>query len=248
MKKSIQNVLAILEILLIWGLGALILNRPVLPGPVETFRALFGFLGEKAAYEHIGASLFRVLAGTVIGIAAAIPAGLLLGYGKRWNMIFGKAFDFLYMVPKIVFLPVILVLLGIGDVPKIFLIALVLFFQQAVVIRDSARSIRQEVKKTIRSLNAGPLQTMVHVLLPCCLPEIMTSLRATLGTSFALLFITESFAAERGLGYFITKCMNQRDYPLMYASIVLLAGSGCLLYYLIGVIERRLCPWKFLKN
>jgi NitT/TauT family transport system permease protein len=79
------------------------------------------------------------------------------------------------------------------------------------------------------------------------MPDIMTALRSTLGTSFALLFITETFASVSGLGYFITNCMDRRNYEEMYAAIVMLALMGTILYALIGMVEKQACKWKFLQ-
>ena len=90
---------------------------------------------------HVLVSLYRVMLGILLGTVFSIPMGILLGYSKRIEKYFGEAFDFLYMIPKIVFLPIFFVLLGIGDLSKIALIATVLFFQQTILIRDNVKNI-----------------------------------------------------------------------------------------------------------
>lgn len=194
---------------------------------------------------HILASLKRILLGICFGIIFAVPTGIILGYSKKAARYLGALFNFLYTIPKVVFLPIIIVVMGIKDMPKIFLIALVLFFQQTVVIRDAVSHISFDLLQYFKIIKATKYQIVYHLILPICIPEIITSLRASLGTAIALLFISENFAAESGLGYFVTKCMNQRNYEMMYATITVLALIGSSLYVFFGILEKKLCKWKF---
>lgn len=77
-----------------------------------------------------------------------------------------------------------------------------------------------------------------------CLPGILTALRTSLGIALALLFITETFAAFSGLGYFIMNRMEVRNYEEMYAAILTLAAIGIIAYMALDIAERKLCPWK----
>ena len=137
--------------------------------------------------------------------------------------------------------------MGIGDLPKIFLIGLVLFFQETVVIRDSAKNIPEEISQSMEAMGATDWQKMCHMVFPKCLPDVITSLRSTLGTSIALLFITENFASVSGLGYYITKSMDQRNYNQMYAAIIVLSVVGVVLYGFFGILEKSLCKWKLIE-
>ena len=146
--------------------------------------------------------------------------------------------------PLVVFLPVIIVVLGLGDFPKIFIIAITVFFQIAIMVRDAAKAIPEEQVMTMRSLCGTKWQDFRHLIWPACLPGILTALRTSLGIALALLFITETFAAFSGLGYFIMNRMEVRNYEEMYAAILTLAAIGIIAYMVLDIAERKLCPWK----
>ncbi|MBR6982300.1 MAG: ABC transporter permease [Ruminococcus sp.] len=247
MKKVIKQCIVIFEILIVWWLGSLLLQKACLPKPAEAIKTCVTLLLNGELTDHILASLIRIILGTLWGTLVAVPVGMLMGYSKNTDKYLGGFFNFLYTVPKVVFLPVIIVLMGIGDLPKIFLIGLVLFFQETVVIRDSAKNIPEEISRSMEVLGASNWQKMCHMVYPKCLPEVITSLRSSLGTSIALLFITENFASVSGLGYYITKSMDQRNYNQMYAAIIILSIIGIVIYSLFGILEKRLCKWKLIE-
>ena len=85
-------------------------------------------------------------------------------------------------------------------------------------------------------------------MLPGILPGILTALKASLGTSVALLMITELFASTSGLGYFIMNSMDSRDYPQMYAGIVILALMSAVLYGVLEAAESILCKWHYVRR
>ena len=246
--KWMGKLVVLAELFLLWEAGSLLIAKACLPAPFAAVKVLAELAVRGKILPHVIDSGKRILLGTFFGLVFSVPAGLVLGYFPKADKWFGGFFDFLYTIPKVVFLPVIIVLMGIGDLPKIFLIALVLFFQQAVVIRDAAKNLSPELTSSIRIWGANGWQIMRHLVLPGCLPEMMTSLRMSLGTSIALLFITENFASVTGLGYFITGSMDRRNYEEMYAGIIVLALLGIVLYRLVGLLEKKLCYWKVLEQ
>ena len=243
-----KEVLATVFIFALWEACSCLAKRNFLPDARSSVRALFRLTMDGTLRPHFMASLYRIGAGTALGMLAAIPAGLLIGQSKALNDCVGTILNILYPIPKVVFLPVIVVGMGIGDAPKIFLIALVLFFQMTVTIRDAAQNIPKELSRSMTALGANRLQYLYHLVFQACLPDIMTALRGTIGVSTAMLFITENFASSKGLGYFITKCMDRRDYENMYAGILALIVLGLCLYGAVGLIEKKACRWKILES
>ena len=243
-----KEIIAMFFIFALWELGSYVVKRSFFPSVYASVSALFRLLTEGTLLPHFMASLYRMGAGTLLGVLVSVPTGLLIGQSKLLNDYLGTVLNILYPVPKVVFLPVIVVGMGIGDAPKIFLIALVLFFQMAVVIRDAAQNIPMELSLSMTALGANRHQYLYHLVFQACLPDVMTALRGTIGVSTAMLFITENFASSKGLGYYITKCMDRRDYENMYAGILALIALGLLLYGLIGLLERKICRWKILES
>lgn len=152
----------------------------------------------------------------------------------------------LYPVPKIVLLPIVLLLFGIGDLSKVLIIALILFFQVLVVVRDAAANIRPELVASVRSLGAGRRAILRFVYLPACLPAALTAVRVSIGTAIAVLFFAESFATTSGLGYYIiSETWGRLAYTEMYAGVIAMSLLGLGLYYFVDRLEHRLCPWLF---
>jgi len=246
MKHKIRNLLISLAVIfLVWDLAAVSLNRYFLPDPLKTFSTAKDLFADGSIWPHILASFKRVTLGTLYGLACALPLGIVMGRFKSADGILGAFFRLIYPIPKVVFMPIVVVMLGIGDTAKIFLIFLAVFFQICIIIRDSAASLDQELVDVMCSLKAGRLQVLRHLILPGCLPGILTALKASLGTSVALLMITEVFASTSGLGYFIMNSMDSRDYPEMYAGIVILALMSALMYAFLEMLEALLCRWHY---
>jgi ABC-type nitrate/sulfonate/bicarbonate transport system permease component len=239
---------AVLALLLLWEGVSLLIHQPILPSPLTV---AITFLRELANGDLTGnfiASLWRVVASTALAVATAAPAGLILGQSKRLNGFFSPLVYLLYPVPKVVLVPVVLLFFGIGDLPKIVIIFLILFFQILVLVRDQAASIRPELIQSVRSLGAGRRALFRFVYLPASLPAILTALRQSVGTAVAVLYVAELFATQRGLGYYIYyNGSTLLNYPAMYAGIVALSLMGLGLYFSVDWLEHRLCPWLYVR-
>lgn len=243
--KRRDLLLAILAMLILWQLAAWLVRRPILPPPVEVARALIlGLRSDLAA--HFLVSLWRVVASTLLAIFLAAPAGLILGQSRRLNNLFSPVIYLLYPIPKVVFVPIVLLFLGLGDLPKIVIIFLILFFQILVLVRDQAAGLRPELVQSVRSLGAGRRALFRFVYLPASLPAILTALRQSVGTAVAVLYIAELYATQRGLGYYIyLNGSTLFNYPAMYAGIVAMSLLGLGLYFTVDWLEKRLCRWQF---
>jgi NitT/TauT family transport system permease protein len=240
--------LAIVGLLAAWGLLATLLHVDVLPGPWAVAQALVREL-PRGLGRHFLVSGWRVVASIIISVVLAVPAGLVLGQSPRLNRIFAPVVYIVYPIPKIVFLPIILLFLGIGDSSKIFIIFLILFFQILVVVRDAASALRPELIYSVRSLGAGRRALFRFVYLPATVPAVLTALRVSVGTAIAVLFFAESFATTSGLGYYIiVESWGRLAYPEMYAGVVAMSLLGLLLYFVVDALEKRLAPWMFVNS
>jgi NitT/TauT family transport system permease protein len=237
-------ILATIGLLLAWQLASALIDDPVLPPPWQVFRAFFEELPRELG-RHFLVSTGRVLASIGLALVVAVPLGLALGLSPTANRLAAPLIYLLYPIPKIVFLPVVLLLLGIGNASKVFIIALILFFQILVVVRDEAAGIRPELTASVRSLGAGRRALFRFVYLPACLPAVLTSLRVTIGTAIAVLFFAESFATTSGLGYYIiVESWGRLAYPEMYAGVMAMSLLGLALYFTVDRLQVRLCPWQ----
>ncbi len=248
MKRKVtlmSTVAGIAMFFLIWLVCATLLNKPILPSPLVVvplfFSSIFGELG-----LHFLASSGRVLAAVILATVTAAPLGLMLGQMPKLDRLVEPLIAIVYPIPKIIFLPVIYVLLGITDFSKIFLIAVIIFFQILVVVRDEALSLKKELIVSVKSLGAGRRALFRFVYLPASLPAVLTALRVSVGTAIAVLFIAEQSLTEYGLGYYIVvETYQVLLYPEMYTGIMGMGLLGVALYFLIYSIELRVSKHLF---
>lgn len=229
---------AICFVFLGWELTALTLNIPALPTPQDTIPILIRYAKELA--PDLSISAVRLFCALMIGTALALPLGLALGQSPRINALFSPVLYMLYPLPKIVLLPILLVLLGLGGAPKIILIALTIFFQVIVVMRDASLAIPQQNIDAAKTLGANRLNIWPMVIIPATINNLFTTLRISSAVAIAVLFFAEVFAGSTGIGYFIMESWAMVNYPRMFAGIVALALLGIILYEAFDLCERKL--------
>ncbi len=229
-----------------WFALSALIDSPALPSPVV---ALPEFVSQASALlPEAGVSLWRVVAAMAWGTALAVPLGLGLGRSARADAIFAPIVFLTYPVPKVVFLPVFLVLLGLGDAPKIALIGFIVFFQVLVTARDAAKAVPEASVLSVRSLGASRMDIARYVVVPAAMPDIFTALRIGTGTAIAVLFLAESIAGTDGLGWYIVDAWGRIDYPAMFAGIIAMALLGVVLYEALDAVEARVTRWRRLSR
>lgn len=227
---------------MVWHVCSALLAVPAFPPPLEALVSFFGIF-QSELLIHLKVSLYRVMVSLLIAAGLGVPLGLFLGKNKKADQLLGPLIYLTYPVPKVVFLPVLLVLLGIGNLSKIFLITLIVFFQILVTTRDAAKTLPKEYILSIRSLKATETEIYKHIYLPACLPAILTSLRLGLGTAMAVLFLVETYATREGIGFFIMNSWSSLAYSEMFAGILAMGLMGFILYLLLDAAEKVLCSW-----
>ena len=193
---------------------------------------------------HAIASACRILEGLFIALLIAVPTGLLLANYPKINKICSPLLYFTYPVPKLALLPVVMLLLGIGEAAKIAMIVMILVFQLIVSIRDAALHIPREDFHVLISLGANKRQILRWITLPAILPETLTAIRVAIGTAASVLFFTETFGTDRGMGFYIVDSWMRLAYGEMYAGIFVLSLLGFILFFTIDILEKRVCKWK----
>jgi NitT/TauT family transport system permease protein len=194
-------------------------------------------------WHHFSASTFRAVTAMVIGWAIAFPIGILMGSNHGVDRFLSPFVTMTYPVPKVVLLPVVLLLFGLGDFSKIIIISLILGYQVLVATRDGVRGIHPQHLDSIRSLGAGKWQLFWEGYLPAALPHGFTALRLNSGVSVAVLFFVESFATTEGLGYLIMDAWGQMDFNAMFVGIFGMSLLGVILNEGSNFLEKISCPW-----
>jgi len=220
------------------------LHMDMLPAPEMVAVAFWAALRQSAFWGHVGASALRACAALAASWLIGFPLGILIGFHPRIDRIVSPMVFMTYPIPKIVFLPVVLVLFGLGDLSRVLIITLIVGYQILVSCRDCIVHLPRQYVISIRSLGGGGWHTFRHVLVPAALPEGFTALRIGVGTAVAVLFFVESFATEQGLGFLIMDAWGRFDGTSMFVAIAGMSLLGVSLYETVNLLERGLCDWK----
>jgi NitT/TauT family transport system permease protein len=227
----------------LWAAAALLAARPSLPAPWSTAACLAGLLGRGFGW-HLAASLGRIAAALGIGLAIGLPLGILLGLRRRADQLVTPLVYLVFPLPKIAFLPLFILLLGLGEASKIALIATIVVFPMILAARDGIRAIPPELFLAARSLSLTPRSWPRHLILPAILPTVFSALRVCVGIAVSVLFFAENWATEWGLGCFIVNSWAIMRYDELWAGILSMSLLGLGLFGLIDVAERLFCPWR----
>jgi ABC-type nitrate/sulfonate/bicarbonate transport system permease component len=236
--------LALAVIVGAWEIAAALVHRPFLPSPWSASANLARRFADGSLARHLGASARRVGMALALAGPAAVALGLASGRSRRLDALVSPFVYLLHPLPKIAFLPVIMLFLGLGDPAKIFLIGIIIFGQILVSARDAARAVPEALIESLRSLGASRAAVTRHVVFPFALPALLSALRVGLGTAIAVLFMAESFASEEGLGWYVIDAWTRVDYPDMYAAILALSIFGLACYLAVDCAEAYLCRWR----
>ncbi len=193
---------------------------------------------------HAAASLGRVGAALALSLMTAVPAGIVIGRRRLLDRLLAPLIYVLYPVPKIALLPVLMLIFGLGDSSKILIVFLVLFFQVLVSVRDAARDVPVQFLVSLRSLGGTRAQAVRYVLLPYLAPALLSSLRIGAGTALAVLFFSETFGTNVGLGWFVMESWMRLSYLDMAAGILCLGSAGLVIFLAIDFLHRWLCRWQ----
>ena len=228
---------------IIWYLLSIITNMKVLPSPIDIYFNLNHLYDDKI-FIHVLVSLYRVGSGLIISLVFGILIGLLMAYSAKWNKFLNPLVYFTYPIPKTALLPIVMLLFGLGDISKIIILVLILVFQIIVEVRDSILNIPSGTYDVVKSLGASKFQIFIHIALPAILPAILTGIRLSLGTALSVLFFTEAYGTQYGIGYYILDAWTRIDYIAMYVGIIIISLLGFAVFILVDILEEILCKWQ----
>lgn len=230
-------------VIILWQVVAWLLKIPIIPTPGAVFINIVDIFAHQMQV-HVVSSLGRILKGIFIAIGLGVPLGFLMGYFERADKIFSPLVYFTYPIPKIALLPIVMLLFGLGEASKLIMIVLIVIFQIIITSRDAVKNIPAQVFRSLQSLGAGRWQMFREIIIPASLAEVLTATRLALGTAISILFFTETFGTEYGMGYFIMDAWMRVNYLDMYAGIVVLSFMGFCLFTVVDIAEKYYCSWR----
>jgi len=213
--------------LLIWWLLVAQLSRgnPVIGefSPAAGFSQLLSGLASGVLIRHANASLLRVLVGLSIAVGVAVPLGLLLGLNQRLELTSSAVFQFIRMISPLSWMPIAVMVFGVGDLPVYFLLAVAAIWPILLTITSAVRNINPLYIQVARSFAAEPLEIVTRVVIPAIRPSLLASIRVAVGLIWVVLVPAEMLGVSSGLGYLILDCRDRLAYGEL-TSVLLLIG------------------------
>ena len=243
-KRSASFLYGLIIFHLIWFFAALIIDKRALPSPIEVYPILNDAFA-KGMGSHLIASIVRIAEGLVISLIIGLPIGLCMAESPKINKLLSPLLYLTYPIPKLALLPVIFLLMGIGEPAKITMIVLIIVFQIIISTRDAGVNIPRENYHVLSSLGANQWQKLRLITLPAIIPDLLTAIRISIGTAISVLFFTETYGTTKGMGFYIVDSWMRISYVEMYAGILILSFLGFLLFFLLDILEEKFCKWKF---
>ncbi|MHC2598445.1 taurine transport system permease protein [Kluyvera sp. 1366] len=238
-----------LLLLLWWAITALGLVAPLfLPPPQVVLQKLIliaspqGFM-DATLWQHLGASLARMLVALFFAALIGIPVGIAMGLSPAIRGLLDPLIELYRPVPPLAYLPLMVIWFGIGETSKILLIYLAIFAPVTLSTLAGVKNAQQVRIRAAQALGASRWQLLRYVILPGAVPEILTGLRIGLGVGWSTLVAAELIAATRGLGFMVQSAGEFLATDVVLAGIAVIALIAFGLELGLRALQRRLTPW-----
>jgi len=227
-----------------WGLArANWLPAGSLPTPYTVVKT-FGTLFSHDLWGQIGDSLSLALFGLSIGVTLGFSLGLMSGLSRIGEELFDAPLQMLRTVPFLALIPLFVVWMGIGELPKVALISLATTFPMYINTAAAMRNVDRKVVEAARSYGLHGVRLIREVIFPLSLPGLLTGLRFSLSLSVLALVGAETIASNGGIGYLINQAEQFQQTSIVFCGVIIYAALGLSADLFVRVIEKLALPWR----
>ena len=221
----------------------------VVPYPHEAFESFFNLLihaiDGHTLWNHVGASLLRVLIGLFYAFVVAIPLGIIIALNRHLDRIIKPIIELLRPIPPIAWIPFAIITFGLTTLSHAFIIFIGAFFPLVQNTYDGVRQSTKVYQDVALSLGASKPQIAIEIILPSIFPNIITGLRIAIGVGWMCVIAAEMMGISgAGIGYFINYMKNIGHYSNMMAGMMMIALVGLLINGIFLLIEKYALKWK----
>jgi NitT/TauT family transport system permease protein len=215
----------------------------ILPPPSAVFAAFLQYW--KPLLRNSYVTLWTTLAGFALAVAFGIALGLLVGWSRTiYRGLYPVMIGF-NSVPKVAVVPILVIWFGVGEVPAILTAFLISFFPIVVNVATGLATMEPELEDVLRALGARKIDIMLKVGIPRTQPYLFGSLKVAITLAFVGAVVSETVAANAGIGHLMIQAGSNFQMPLVFAGLLALAVLGIAMYGVFAFIERRLTGWAF---
>lgn len=238
-----------LTILAIWELSVHLFQIPsfVLPAPSRII-AGFDAVPVSRWLDHVWATLRIALSGYAISIAIALPIAVALARSAMLSKALYPILVVIQSTPVVAIAPIVIVVLGAGDAPRIVITCLITFFPLVVSTTTGLMATPTELIELSRSLRAPVWREITQIRLPYAVPYIFSALKISITLAVIGAVVAEFVAAEKGLGYFIQFSTSLFKIQQAWSGLLVLVLLSLVLFQLVALAQRILFPWSLPKE
>ena len=242
--KLLQIVFSILLIILIWQLLSLVLNKSYVPSFTAVSYRLVLEIIRGDILRNTAISMTRILIAMTLSTSISFLIGVLVAWRNPGIMSsFLRIIVYLtYPIPHIALLPIFFYLFGV-EWSKIILILIITFYPTSISVIEWSSRFPRELSELIYVMGGDRLDLLRHVILPSSLPGILTGIRISFNTAYAVVFIAESLVGGSGLGYMIYYYWSILDFEGMYSAVLMLSILGVSTYFALEYLEHKILKW-----
>jgi ABC-type nitrate/sulfonate/bicarbonate transport system permease component len=245
-RDRLLNVISPLALLTLWELCARfdVIDTRFFPAPSSVLSIAVEMLQSGELVTHTAASMQRLAYGTILGGVPALVLGIVMGLNRTIRALFDPLIAATYPVPKSAILPLALLVFGLGEASKVFMVAIGVFFPVVINATTGVLEINKIYLDVGRNYQASRWNTFWTIALPGALPVIMTGFKLGIGIGLVLIAVAEMVAAKSGLGYLIWSAWSTFAVEQMYVGLFVIALIGFLITLVLNELERVIIPWK----
>jgi NitT/TauT family transport system permease protein len=215
----------------------------ILPAPTEILGAIVQHW--RPILRHSAVTLWTTMAGFAIAVAFGVVLGLVVGWSRTiYRGLYPVMVGF-NSIPKVAVVPILVVWFGIGEIPAILTAFLISFFPIVVNVATGLATMEPELEDVLRALGARKMDIMLKVGIPRAQPYLFGSLKVAITLAFVGSVVSETIAANAGLGFLMIQAGSNFQMPLVFAGLLCLAVEGIAMYAVFAAIERRSTRWAF---
>lgn len=245
-QERLISIASPLALLLIWEICARtgLLDTRFFPAPSQIMRSLWAMVQSGELQHHTMASMTRLGIGFLLGGIPALVIGVLMGLNSTIRAMIDPLIAATYPIPKSSILPLALLVLGLGEASKYFMVAVGVFYPIAMNATTGVREINKIYLDVGHNFKASRWDIFRTIALPGAMPMIMTGVKLGIGMGLVLIAIAEMVGAKSGLGYLIWNAWETFSVEQMYVGLFVIALIGFVLTVLANEMEKILVPWK----
>ena len=233
-------------VLSLWQLLSYIglLPAQLFSSPFMIFERFIALMQSGELLTHLQISLWRAFLGFSLGGALGLSIGLMVGMNRKSEQYLNPSIQMLRTIPLLVITPLFIMWFGFGELSKVLLIALGAFFPLYLQTFLGIRNVDQKLYDVAQILEYSRLETVMKLMIPASLPNILLGIRLALSTAWMCLVVAELLGADRGVGFMIQDARSFMQTDTVFVGIILFALAGKLSDSFVRLLEQRLLKWQ----